>query len=56
MRSRPRWRGPSFVRHGEVRVRTADEDDGIMVLRFGATLGLDLDQPICCEHRERDDW
>jgi aminoglycoside 2'-N-acetyltransferase I len=51
-----RWHGPTFVRHGEVRVRTADEDDGIMVLRFGATLALDLDQPICCEHREGDDW
>jgi aminoglycoside 2'-N-acetyltransferase I len=51
-----RWRGPTFVRHGDTRRRTADEDDGIMVLRFGATLSLDLGQPICCERREGDDW
>lgn len=51
-----RWQGPTFVRHGEELFRTVDEDDGIMVLRFGATLGLDLGQQICCESREGDDW
>ena len=51
-----RWRGPTFVRHGDELLRTADEDDGIMVLRVGATVGLDLGQPICCDAREGDDW
>jgi aminoglycoside 2'-N-acetyltransferase I len=51
-----RWRGPTFVRHGENVVRTADEDDGIMVLRYGTTSGLDLALPISCERRAGDDW
>jgi aminoglycoside 2'-N-acetyltransferase I len=51
-----RWRGASYVRYGEELIRTAEEDNGIMVLRFGATLRLDLTQPICCQSREGDDW
>ncbi|MDQ1397922.1 MAG: aminoglycoside 2-N-acetyltransferase [Acidimicrobiaceae bacterium] len=51
-----RWQGPSFVRHGEEMLRTVDEDDGIMVLRFGVTLALGLGEPICCEYRPGDDW
>ena len=51
-----RWRGPTFVRHGADIVRTADEDDGIMVLRYGSTSGLDLTLPISCETRPGDDW
>lgn len=52
-----RWRGPSSVRlpDGSL-VRTADEDDGIMVLRFGASATLDLDGPIACDARTGDDW
>lgn len=51
-----RWRGPSYVRRGDTLVRTADEDDGIMVLRYGATAGLDLAETIACESRPGDDW
>ena len=51
-----RWRGPTYVRHGVRVVRSPDEDDGIMVLRFGATGDLDLAAPIVCEARRGDDW
>ncbi len=51
-----RWRGPSFVRRGAELIRTADDDDGIMVLRFGASAGIDLGAPISCETRTGDDW
>jgi len=51
-----RWQGPTFVRHGPDIVRTADEDDGIMVLRFGTTTGVDVALPISCETRPGDDW
>jgi len=51
-----RWRGPSFVRHGEELVRTPDEDDGIMVLQVGGAEPLDLTLPIACEARDGDDW
>lgn len=51
-----RWRGPTFVRRGRVVVRTEDDDDGLMVLRFGPSLGLDLTAPISCEARPGDDW
>jgi aminoglycoside 2'-N-acetyltransferase I len=51
-----RWRGPTFVRHGDTTVRTPDEDEGVMVLRFGPSAALDLTAPISCEARPGDDW
>lgn len=52
-----RWRGPSSVRRPDGSLeRTADEDDGIMVLRFGPSEGLDLAGPIVCDARPGDDW
>jgi aminoglycoside 2'-N-acetyltransferase I len=51
-----RWQGPSFVRREGTPVRTEDEDDGIMVLRFGPSAGLDLTAPITCDSRQGDDW
>jgi aminoglycoside 2'-N-acetyltransferase I len=51
-----RWRGPTFVRRGGELVRTPDEDDGIMVLRLGATSQVDLGAAISCEARSGDDW
>jgi aminoglycoside 2'-N-acetyltransferase I len=51
-----RWRGPSFVDDGTTRIRTADEDDGIMVLRHGPSAGLSLDEAITCAARPGDDW
>jgi aminoglycoside 2'-N-acetyltransferase I len=51
-----RWRGPTFVRSGSAMVRTADEDDGVMVLRFGPSEDVDLTASISCETRLGDDW
>jgi aminoglycoside 2'-N-acetyltransferase I len=51
-----RWRGPTFVRRRGGVVRTPDEDDGVMVLRFGASADLDLGLPLSCEERPGDDW
>jgi aminoglycoside 2'-N-acetyltransferase I len=51
-----RWQGPTYVRHGDDEIRTEDEDDGIMVLRFGPSAGLDLRSAIACESRIGDDW
>ena len=52
-----RWRGPTYVRTGEGALeRTEEEDDGIMVLRFGPSADLDLTLPICCDDRPGDAW
>jgi aminoglycoside 2'-N-acetyltransferase I len=51
-----RWEGPTFVRSGSAVRRTPDEDDGVMVLRFGTSADLDLRLPIMCEARVGDDW
>lgn len=51
-----RWQGPSFVRRADEVVRTPDEDDGIMVLRFGPSRDVDLAAAIVCEARTGDDW
>ena len=51
-----RWRGATYVRQPRGIVRTADEDEGIMVLRFGASEELALTDPIVCEARSGDDW
>lgn len=51
-----RWNGPSFVNDDGRRVRTPGEDDGLMVLRFDASLGVPLTAPITCEARRGDDW
>jgi aminoglycoside 2'-N-acetyltransferase I len=51
-----RWHGPTFVRDAGQLVRTPDEDDGILVLRFGPSQGIDLTTPISCDVRSGDDW
>jgi aminoglycoside 2'-N-acetyltransferase I len=51
-----RWQGPTFVRHANETIRSADEDDGVMVLRFGSSKAVDLTAPISCEARSGDDW
>jgi aminoglycoside 2'-N-acetyltransferase I len=51
-----RWRGPSFVRDGAALVRTPDEDDGLMVLRFGSSSAIDLAATISCDWRAGDAW
>lgn len=51
-----RWQGPTFVRRASGTIRTEDEDDGVMVLRFGPSEDVDLTAPISCEGRAGDDW
>jgi aminoglycoside 2'-N-acetyltransferase I len=51
-----RWQGPTFVRGRGVIERTEDEDDGILVLRFGPSRDVDLGAPLVCEARSGDDW
>jgi predicted N-acetyltransferase YhbS len=51
-----RWQGPTFVDDGSRLVRTADEDDGIMVLRVAPSDDIDLTGPISCQGRSGDDW
>lgn len=51
-----RWQGPTFVRTRAGLLRTTDEDDGVMVLRFGATAHLRLTASISCDERIGDDW
>jgi aminoglycoside 2'-N-acetyltransferase I len=51
-----RWRGPTYVRQGSGLVRTEDDDDGVLVLRFGPSADIDLAATISCEARSGDDW
>ena len=51
-----RWLGPTFVRSGPETIRTEDEDDGVMVLRFGPSRDVDLTASLTCEPRPGDDW
>lgn len=50
-----RWQGPTFARDGAELIRT-EEDEGVMVLRFGPSESIDLRAPISCEARAGDDW
>ena len=50
------WRGPTYVRRGAELVRTEEDDDGVMVLRFGPSQAVDLTAAISCEERAGDDW
>jgi len=50
------WRGLTFVATPGGRLRTADEDGGVMVLRSAATGDLDLDDELTCDWREGDVW
>lgn len=52
-----RWQGPSYVRAADGRLtRTADDDDGIMVLASPAGPRLDFGSAIVCEARAGDSW
>ena len=51
-----RWRGPTYVRYGSELIRTEDEDDGIMVMTFGSSEGIDLASSLSCQSRVGDDW
>ncbi len=51
-----RWLGATYVRDGANLVRTAEEDDGVMVLRHGVSADVDLTADLSCEARTGDDW
>lgn len=51
-----RWQGPTSVRTATGFVRTEEDDDGVMVLRFGPSASLDLAGPLACEERPGDVW
>lgn len=52
-----RWRGPTHVRRADgTLLRSAEEDDGVMVLRCGPSEGLDLSAAIACDERRGDSW
>lgn len=51
-----RWAGPSYVRTAAGLSRSEDDDDGIMVLRFGPSATIRLTGSISCEGRSGDDW
>jgi len=50
------WRGPSYVLGETGRVRTPDDDDSLMVLRFGPSASVDLGESITCRDRTGDPW
>ena len=51
-----RWRGPTYVRHLAGVLRSAEDDDGVMVLRFGKSREIDLTAALTCPSRPGDDW
>lgn len=52
-----RWRGPSYVRQPDGSLeRSAEDDDGIMVLRTPTTPALDVRGRIVCDGRPGDSW
>lgn len=51
-----RWRGPTYVITESGTVRTPEEDDALMVLRFGASASIDLAASITCHDRPGDAW
>jgi aminoglycoside 2'-N-acetyltransferase I len=50
------WRGPTYADSPKGRLRTADEDDGVMVLRTDRTRGIDLTADLTCDWRTGDLW
>jgi aminoglycoside 2'-N-acetyltransferase I len=51
-----RWRGPTLVDTPDGRQRTADDDDGVMILRTARSPPLELDGEIVCDWRPGDVW
>jgi aminoglycoside 2'-N-acetyltransferase I len=51
-----RWRGKTFVDAAEGRLRTAEEDDGVLVLLTDRTEDLDLSGDLVCDWRRGDVW
>lgn len=51
-----RWHGPTGVRTAAGTHRTEEDDDGVMVLRFGPSAAVDLRETLTCEVRPGDVW
>lgn len=51
-----RWRGRTWVHDSDGPVRTPEDDNAIMVLRFGPSADIDLNADLSCEARAGDDW
>ena len=51
-----RWRGPTFVARPAGLEPTPDDDDAVMVLRFGPSADLGLHLPLTCDDRPGDPW
>jgi aminoglycoside 2'-N-acetyltransferase I len=51
-----RWAGPTYVRRDGELVRTEEDDDGLMVLRFGTSASIELTGSLSCEDRPGDVW
>jgi aminoglycoside 2'-N-acetyltransferase I len=51
-----RWQGESWVRRPGGLERTAEDDDGLMVLRTGPSAAIALDGAIVCDERPGDVW
>ena len=51
-----RWQGRTFVRDGDRRTHSVDDDGAVMVLRFGPSAEVDLAASISCDGRPGDDW
>jgi aminoglycoside 2'-N-acetyltransferase I len=50
------WRGPTYVQAPDGPMRTADEDDAVMVLRTDRTRDIDLTASLTCDWRAGDVW
>ena len=50
------WQGPTWVAAPEGARRTAEEDGSVLVLRTGASAGLELTGSITCDWRAGDVW
>jgi aminoglycoside 2'-N-acetyltransferase I len=50
------WRGPTYAQTPDGRLRTPDEDDGVMVLRTDRAREIDLTSELTCDWRAGDVW
>jgi aminoglycoside 2'-N-acetyltransferase I len=50
------WQGPTYCRTDQGLVRTADDDEGVLVRLTPQTPALDLEAPISCNLRSGDVW
>jgi aminoglycoside 2'-N-acetyltransferase I len=52
-----RWRGPTYIRTPDGGlVRSAEEDDSVMIVRCPPSLDIDVAEAITCEKRQGDSW